>query len=160
MKRPINERIEDGIELLKVVVNSIIQNRLQKIDPEDILKLDILEYASRAYPNKDYSYKCTRDLYLFIEKTILTSYKGRFYRHRTLDSNSFKIRNTKDDSSYLRLMIMGDRNSNTDQRVEIRFTTEKDGDNEGILSIYFDDGAGFLGNKIYGTQIKSLLNRI
>lgn len=155
-KRTINERIEDGIKLLNTVVNSIVQNKLQKFDPST---LDILEYACHAYPNKDYSYKCTRNLYLAIEKTILNSYKGRFYRHRELDS-SFKIRTVKDDSSYLRLMIMGDRNSNVDQRVEIRFTTEKDGDNEGILSLYFDEGSGFLGNKIYGSQVKSLLDQL
>lgn len=156
MKRSINERIEDGINLLNVVVNSIVQNKLQKFDPST---LDILEYACHAYPNKDYSYECTRNLYLTIEKTLLNSYKGRFYRHKELDSNG-KIKAVKDNDRYLRLLIMGDRNSNVDQRVEIRFTTEKDGDNEGILSIYFDEGSGFLKNKIYGSQIKSLLDRL
>lgn len=157
MKRSINERIEDGIKLLNTVVNSIVQNKLQKFDPST---LDDLHYAYHAWPNMDYSYGCTRNLYLTIEKTLLNSYKGRFYRHLTWNSNSLSLQKTADDSNYLRLMIKGDRNSNVDQRVEIRFTTEKDGDNEGILSLYFDEGSGFLGNKIYGSQIKTLLDQL
>lgn len=159
MKRSINERIEDGILLLSIVVGYINQNKLPKITQKELDNMSDLEYASRGWPNYNYSYKCTRTQYLNIEKQARL-YKGKFYRLKTIDPNTGNIISISDSSNYLILDIRGDRQSNTEQRIRLKFSTPKDGDIDGILSIDIDEGSGFLNNKTYGVQIQSLLSQI
>ena len=144
IKRSVNERIEDGIELLKVVANSIIQNKMKKVPVNDPRRYDFYECL--------YCFECTRDQYLAIERQLDPN---KYYRVRCFRSTA-----TQDSSNFIWLDIKGDRDSNVYQRIRLRFETRNPGDKDGFLSIDIDDGAGFLGNKIYGTQIKSLLNKI
>ena len=159
MKRPINERIEDGILLLSIVVSYINQNNLSKMTQQEFDNMSDLEYASRGWPNQYYSYECTRNQYLDIEKQA-RSFKGKFYRLKTIDPTNGNIISIPDSSRYLVLDIRGDRQSNTEQRVRLKFSTPKDGDTVGILSIDFDEGSGFLKNKTYGNQIQQFLSQI
>ena len=144
MKRSINERIEDGINLLSIVVNSIVQNQMKKVPPGD-------HRRDLAFQDNIYCFECTRDQYLAIEKLLDPK---KFYRNRIFN----KL--TPDDSNIIWLTIRGDRANNVEQRIRLRFETEKSGDQDGLLSIDIDEGSGFLGNKKYGSQIKSLLNQL
>jgi hypothetical protein len=143
-KRTINERIEDGIKLLNIVVNSIVQNQMKKVPPGD-------HRRDLAFHDNPYCFECTRNQYLAIE--ILLD-PDKFYRNRIFN----KL--TPDDSNIIWLTIRGDRANNVKQRIRLRFETEKSGDQEGLLNIDIDEGSGFLGNKKYGNQIKSLLNQL
>lgn len=144
MKRSINERIEDGIGLLSVVVNSICQCRMKKVPIGESILYRLADCI--------YCFECTRDQYLAIEKQLSPD---KYYRVRAYHSAS-----TLDDSNIIWLDVKGDRASNTDQRIRVRFETMNPGDKNGYLSIDIDDGTGFLGNKIYGSQIKSLLSKL
>lgn len=144
MKRSINERIEDGIELLSIVVDSINKNQMKKVPIGD-------HRRDLAFHDNPYCFECTRDQYLAIE--ILLD-PDKFYRNRIFN----KL--TPDDSNIIWLTIRGDRANNVKQRIRLRFETKKSGDQEGLLSIDIDEGSGFLENKKYGSQIKLLLDQL
>lgn len=151
MKRSINERIEDGIRLLSIVVDSINKNQMKKVPIGDSRRISFID--------NPYCFECTRDQYLDIEQQALID-PEKFYRDRIFNENTWSYKSTPDDSSIIWFNIRGDRAANTRQRIRIRFETEKQGNQSGLLSIDIDEGSGFLGNKKYGNQIKSLLDQL
>lgn len=150
-KRSIDERIEDGIKLLSIVVSSVNQHKMKKVPINDPRRIGFID--------NPYCFECTRDQYLKIEQQALID-PEKFYRVRIFNSSTWSYKNTPDDSSIIWFNIRGDRAENTWQRIRIRFETEKQGDKNGTLSIDIDEGSGFLGNKKYGSQIKSLLDQL